>query len=134
MTEINHHIPDDVLDTYRAGTLPHAFAVVVAAHLSLCDECRARIEAADMIGGVLLNGAEGVALLAGARDRMMAALDAPPPPPLPPRRLRPQLAPLPGPRRAPRRFSRYAGRCSRPSFRSRLRAPRVAPPRRIAVA
>ena len=83
MTEINHHIPDDVLDTYRAGTLPHAFAVVVAAHLSLCDECRARIEPADMIGGVLLNGAEGVALHAGARDRMMAALDAPPPPPLP---------------------------------------------------
>jgi putative transcriptional regulator len=83
MTEINHHIPDDVLDSYRTGRLAHAFAVVVAAHLSLCDECRARIETEDMLGGVLLHGGDGVALRAGARDRMMAALDSPPPPPPP---------------------------------------------------
>ena len=83
MTEIRHHIPDDMLDAYRAGTLPHAFGVVVAAHLSLCDQCRARQEADDMIGGALLQQADGAALRADARARMMAALDAPPPrPPL----------------------------------------------------
>jgi len=81
MTEISHHIPEDILDAYRAGTLPHAFGVVVAAHLSLCDECRARREAGDMIGGALLSRAEGAALRPDARDRIMAALDAPPPPP-----------------------------------------------------
>lgn len=81
MTGIRHHIPDDMLDAYGAGTLPHAFAVVVAAHLSLCDHCRARQEAADMIGGALLLGAEGADLRADAHDRMMAALEAPPPMP-----------------------------------------------------
>lgn len=81
MTEISHHIPEDILDAYRAGNLPHAFGVVVAAHLSLCDECRARQEAGDMIGGALLSRAEGAALRPDARDRIMAALDAPPPPP-----------------------------------------------------
>ncbi len=54
MTAIRHHIPDHMLDAYRAGTLPHAFGVVVAAHLSLCDQCRARHEAVDMIGGAFL--------------------------------------------------------------------------------
>lgn len=81
MTDIKHHIPDDILDSYRAGTLAHAFGVVVAAHLSVCNQCRARHEAADMIGGALLLGAQPVALRADAWDRMAAALDGPPPPP-----------------------------------------------------
>ena len=79
MTEIRHHIPDHILDAYRAGTLPHVFAVVVATHMSLCDQCRACHEAGDMIGGVLLHKEEGVALRHDARQRMMAALDTPPP-------------------------------------------------------
>lgn len=80
MTDIQHHISDDLLDEYRAGRLPHAFSVVVAAHLSLCDACRARHEAGDMLGGALLDTAGAAALSHGARARMMAALDAPPPP------------------------------------------------------
>lgn len=83
MTDIQHHISDDILDDYRRGTLPHAFSVVVAAHLSLCDDCRARHEACDMIGGALLVGAEAAALSTGARARMMAALDTPAPAPAP---------------------------------------------------
>lgn len=83
MTDIQHHISDDLLDDYRRGTLPHAFSVVVAAHLSLCDACRARHEARDMIGGALLVGAEAAALSTGARARMMAALDTPAPAPAP---------------------------------------------------
>ena len=81
MTAIRHHIPDNMLDAYRAGTLPQAFGVVVAAHMSLCDQCRARQEAEDMIGGALLLGTEGANLRGDARERMMAALDAPPPKP-----------------------------------------------------
>lgn len=80
MTTIQHHIPGDVLDSYRAGTLAHPFAVVVAAHLSICDDCRAQHEACDMIGGALLNRSETAALRPGARARMLASLDAPAPP------------------------------------------------------
>lgn len=83
MTPIRHHIPGDMLDAYRDGVLSHAVGVVVAGHLSLCDQCRARQEADDMIGGMLLQQADGAALRADARARMMAALDAPAPPPPP---------------------------------------------------
>lgn len=79
MNAIRHHIPGDVLDSYRAGTLAHPFAVVVAAHLSICDDCRAQHEACDMIGGALLNRGETAALRPGARAQMLAALDAPAP-------------------------------------------------------
>lgn len=76
---ITHHISDDHLDAYRAGRLPQAFSVVVAAHLSLCDACRAREESADMLGGALLDRVETANLRPGARDRMLQALDAPAP-------------------------------------------------------
>lgn len=80
MTQITHHITEEVLRTYRAGTLGHPFAVVVAAHLSICDECRAMSDTQDLIAGTLLSLTEGVALQPEARARMMAALDAPEPP------------------------------------------------------
>ncbi|PTQ75859.1 ChrR family anti-sigma-E factor [Celeribacter persicus] len=80
MTDIRHHIPDDVLDAYRAGTLPHAFAVVVAAHISICDACRAQLEASDMVGGALLAGEPKAQMRPEARARLMDLLDTPPPP------------------------------------------------------
>ncbi|MBA83895.1 ChrR family anti-sigma-E factor [Thalassobius sp. S69A] len=79
MSPITYHIPDHLIDAYAAGALPHAFAVVVAAHLSMCDDCRARAGAAEMLGGALMDRLEPAALSAGARARMLAALDAPRP-------------------------------------------------------
>lgn len=81
MTAITHHIPDDLLDAYAAGCLAHPFAVVVAAHLSLCDACRARAEAAEMLGGALLDRIAPAPVSASAQERLMAALDEAPPPP-----------------------------------------------------
>lgn len=54
MTSINHHLSDAVLMAYSAGTLPEAFNLMVASHISLCDECRARVESFDAIGGAVL--------------------------------------------------------------------------------
>jgi len=54
MTSINHHPSDAILMAYSAGTLPEAFNLMVAAHISLCDECRARVESFDAIGGAVL--------------------------------------------------------------------------------
>ncbi|WP_134682158.1 ChrR family anti-sigma-E factor [Paracoccus ravus] len=79
MSQIRHHIPDDVLEAYHAGSLPHAFGVVVAAHLSLCDACRAWAESRDMMGGALLRELAGAALHEGARARILAAMDGPVP-------------------------------------------------------
>lgn len=75
MTRISHHIPDDLLCAYATGNLPHPFAVVVAAHVSICDACRAAVEAEEMLGGALLDRCGTADLSLGARDRLMAALE-----------------------------------------------------------
>ena len=36
---------------YAAGNLPEAFNLIVATHVSLCDECRAVVESYDGLGG-----------------------------------------------------------------------------------
>ncbi len=42
-TGIRHHLSDAILMGYAAGSLPEAFNLVAATHISLCDECRARM-------------------------------------------------------------------------------------------
>ena len=54
MNTINHHLSDAILMAYSAGTLPEAFNLMVASHVSLCDECRARAESFDAVGGAIL--------------------------------------------------------------------------------
>jgi putative transcriptional regulator len=51
---IKHHLSDDLLMAYSAGDLPEAFNLVIATHVSLCDECRARLEAYDALGGAVI--------------------------------------------------------------------------------
>jgi putative transcriptional regulator len=53
---INHHLTDDLLMAYSTGELPEAFSLVVATHVSLCDECRARLGSFDAVGGEVLAG------------------------------------------------------------------------------
>jgi len=87
MVHVTHHIPDEILQAYVTGALPHAFAVVVAAHLSLCDACRATCEAQEALGGVLLDAVAADGPDADLRARTLALLDAP-------------AAPAPAPRAA----------------------------------
>ena len=54
MTEITHHTPDALMAAYAVGSLPQPFALVVAAHVSLCLECRAAFEAHQAVGGAVL--------------------------------------------------------------------------------
>ena len=55
MTEVKHHISDDFLIGYAAGSLPAAFDLVVATHVSLSDDARARLHAFDAVGGCILD-------------------------------------------------------------------------------
>ncbi|MFC3614719.1 ChrR family anti-sigma-E factor [Lutimaribacter marinistellae] len=65
---IKHHLTDELLMAYSAGALPEAFDLMVATHLSLCDECRARAESFDAIGGVLLEDDEMTASEMGSQS------------------------------------------------------------------
>ncbi len=81
MNEPSHHAPDALLAACAAGALAYPFAVLVAAHVSLCDECRARLDAHHILGGLVLDDLAPAALSPGARDRALVALDAEPPAP-----------------------------------------------------
>ena len=77
MSAITHHFPDDMLAAYAAGTLPHAFSLVVATHVSMCAECRAALEAHQAVGGAVLEDTGSVALSSGLKDSVLAQLDEP---------------------------------------------------------
>ena len=53
--DIKHHLTEPILLAYSAGTLPEAFNLIVAAHISMCDTCRAQAEAYDAVGGEVLD-------------------------------------------------------------------------------
>ncbi|WP_114966157.1 ChrR family anti-sigma-E factor [Alkalilacustris brevis] len=78
---IRHHLSDQLLMAYSAGQLPEAFNLVVATHISLCDECRARLASFDAVGGAVLEECEAAPM---SEDSLMATLarlrDAPPEP------------------------------------------------------
>jgi putative transcriptional regulator len=72
---IRHHLSDQLLMGYSAGQLPEAFNLVVATHLSLCDDCRARAESFDAVGGALMDDLAEVAMGADALADTLARLD-----------------------------------------------------------
>ncbi|WP_299044560.1 ChrR family anti-sigma-E factor [uncultured Tateyamaria sp.] len=74
--KITHHLTDEILMAYAAGTLPEAFNLMVATHVSLCDTCRAAVEAYDMLGGEVLALPPGndVSLTPGSLAATMALI------------------------------------------------------------
>ncbi|MDT8857352.1 ChrR family anti-sigma-E factor [Paracoccaceae bacterium Fryx2] len=76
---IRHHISDSLLMAYAAGTLPEAFGLVLATHVSLCDDCRARLGAFEALGGAVIDDGTGVGLSDGSLAATLARLDRKPP-------------------------------------------------------
>jgi len=72
MTVITHHIPDALLAAYAAGSLPQPYELVVAAHISLCLDCRAAYEAHQAVGGTIL---EATAVEGVSEDLKSSVLD-----------------------------------------------------------
>lgn len=74
--KIEHHLTPDLLMAYSAGTLPEAFNLVVATHISLCDQCRAEIESLDAVGGCLVDEAPVADLASDSLERTMQLIAA----------------------------------------------------------
>jgi putative transcriptional regulator len=75
MNMIRHSLPDAMLMGYAAGTLPEAFNLVIAAHVSLNEEARARLGAFEAVGGAVLEDEPCAAMADDSLDQMMARLD-----------------------------------------------------------
>jgi putative transcriptional regulator len=72
---IRHHLSEQLLIGYAAGNLPEAFSLVVATHVSMCDECRARLASYDTLGGALIEGQGDVAMGDAALETALARID-----------------------------------------------------------
>ena len=72
---IKHHLDDDTLFAYAAGNLPEAFNLIIAAHVSLCDDCRAVVESFDTLGGALLDGGDVAEMNAESLSRTLARIE-----------------------------------------------------------
>ncbi|EAQ25038.1 ChrR family anti-sigma-E factor [Roseovarius sp. 217] len=77
--QITHHLSDALLMAYSAGSLPEAFNLTVATHISMCDECRARLGSFDSLGGALIETSETAALAQDSLAATMARIRRAPP-------------------------------------------------------
>lgn len=76
MRDVKHHLTEALLMAYSAGTLPEAFNLVVATHVSMCDDCRALLASFDSVGGALLDEAEAAQLDASSFEETMRLINA----------------------------------------------------------
>ena len=76
MKQIKHHLNHSLLMGYSAGTLPEAFNLVVATHISVCDDCRARMHEFDAIGGEIVAASDAVQLTDGCLAATLALIAA----------------------------------------------------------
>lgn len=92
---IKHHLSDSLLMSYAAGTLPEAFSLVVATHVSLCDECRARLEAFESVGGAMIEDCAAITMAQDSLEACLARIGTKAPEPRPARRVTRSLFPAP---------------------------------------
>ncbi len=74
MEKVKHHLNDQLLIAYASGTLPEAFGLIVATHISMCDECRARLGSFDAVGGSILADCETAPMSEGSMEAALAKI------------------------------------------------------------
>lgn len=74
MQTIRHTIPDDLLMGYAAGVLPQPFDLVVATHVSLSDDARARLASFEAVGGAMLDEMDEAEIAGDSLEQTMARI------------------------------------------------------------
>lgn len=79
MNKIRHHITPEMLRDYALGLSDFASSLVIASHLSLCDDCRAELETIDILGALIcLDGGENAVVNEKFEARVLEAVKAAP--------------------------------------------------------
>ncbi len=76
MRQIKHHLTEPLLMGYAAGTLPEAFNLVVATHITMCDTCRAALAEYEAVGGEVMLKSDPVDVAEDALAATMALIDS----------------------------------------------------------
>lgn len=72
---IHHHLNDDTLMAYVAGSVSESMSFVIATHLSVCASCRAKVKDMEKLGGAVLEDESPLAMQSGALDAVLMMLD-----------------------------------------------------------
>lgn len=96
---IRHHLNDDLLLDYAAGTLSEGWSLAVACHLAMCPQCRGQLDLAEATGGALLEELAPVEGPADSWDALMSRMATAPRETVVPK-ARPARATLPEPLRS----------------------------------
>ncbi len=97
---VKHHLNDDLLIDYAAGTLSEGWSLAVACHLALCPHCREQLALVEATGGALLEELEPAEGPADSWDMLKSRLLADPEPIAAQPVRRPASATLPEPLRS----------------------------------
>ncbi len=76
MKQIKHHLTEPLLMGYAAGTLPEAFNLVVATHISMCDDCRAALAEYEAVGGEVMADVDPIDVAEDALAATMAMIES----------------------------------------------------------
>jgi len=72
---ISHHIPDEMLVAYAAGSASEAWSLIIATHLSLCGDCRTVVSNTEKVGGEFLESLVPEELASDAFELLMEMID-----------------------------------------------------------
>ena len=75
---IRHHINDDLLLAYAAGTLSEGWSLAIACHLTMCPDCRRSLDVAEAAAGTLMEDLPTVEGPADSWEQMKVRLVAEP--------------------------------------------------------
>ncbi|MFK8081345.1 MAG: ChrR family anti-sigma-E factor [Granulosicoccus sp.] len=70
---VSHHLSDETIQDYAAGSLSASMETLVACHLTVCSKCRQKAEIADRIGGSLLGEGETATVDMSAKELLAKA-------------------------------------------------------------
>jgi len=73
----HHHLNDEMLLDYAAGSLDEASSILVTSHMTLCPICRKRLRSLEAVGGMLLEDIDATAVSDGALNAILSRLDEP---------------------------------------------------------
>lgn len=71
-----HHLTEEILMAYAAGSLPEALSLVVASHITLCPDCREEVERYEALGGSLMEEIDPASVEESALSNIFARLDS----------------------------------------------------------
>jgi putative transcriptional regulator len=73
----NYHPNDELLMTYSAGQVNNALGIMLACHLEVCSQCRAKVHKYNQLGGEILSSTTPITVSSGLKQRVLAQLEQP---------------------------------------------------------